>query len=383
MPRGVRRALLGAFVAAGLGVVHLGGQPTLQGFPPGYFATHSTLAHGRLPEPVVISGVSYWKFLQVATRFDMGAYADWDRQTVTLSDAAHQVRFEVGSREILFDGLRMFLGEPTVGGGYEAPGHVIFRGDSLLISTIDVDHRLLPLLQPQLAGPLPRQPRIIAIDPGHGGSDHGTENHRLGLMEKTFTLDVGLRLRKLLEADGYKVVMTRTDDSRLAPDQVEDLQRRAEVANLAGADLFLSIHFNSVAPDTKTRGTEVYIFPPAHQRSSASWQERRDDSEPESSAANRNDCWNTVLAHALHRELLLALHTEDRGEKLRHLGVLRGLRCPGALAECAFLSNDAEALRVATPAFRQRVAEGLEAGIRAYSAEIGLLTAEEGLKPPR
>jgi N-acetylmuramoyl-L-alanine amidase len=313
----------------------------------------------------------------------MGAYADWDRKIVTLSDAAHQVRFEVGSREILFDGLRMFLGEPTVGGGTEAPGHVIFGRESLLISAIDVDHRLLPLLRPQFAGPLPRQPKVIAIDPGHGGSDHGTENHRLGLMEKTFTLDVGLRLRRLLEREGYRVVMTRTDDSRLAPGQVEDLQRRAEVANLAGADLFLSIHFNSVAPDTRTRGTEVYIFPPVHQRSSASWQEHRDDSEPGPSPANRNDCWNTVFAHALHRELLLALHTDDRGEKLRHLGVLRGLNCPGALAECAFLSNDAEAMRVDTPAFRQRVAEGLDAGIRAYSSEIGLLRAEEGLRSPQ
>jgi N-acetylmuramoyl-L-alanine amidase len=202
-------------------------------------------------------------------------------------------------------------------------------------------------------------------------------------MEKTFTLDVGLRLKKILEQEGYRVILTRTEDERLAPDQTTDLQRRAEVANLAGADLFLSIHFNSVAPDTRTRGTEVYTFPPEFQRSSASWQSREEDGEREASAANRFDRWNTVFAHALHRALLAALHTDDRGEKLRHLGVLRGLQCPGALAECAFLSNDAEALRIATPGFRQQVAEALDAGIRAYGAELRGLRTEEAPPAPK
>ncbi len=352
MPRGLRMAWFGAIAAA-------------------------VIVVGRADEPSVGPGARFVSIGWIARQLGMSMNPGSDRRTETISSPAHRVRIESESREVSFDGLRMFLGEPTVDS--RAPSDP----QDLCVSRVDYERRLLPLLRPQLAGSLPRQPRIIAIDPGHGGSDHGTENHRLGLMEKTFTLDVGLRLRRLLEREGYKVVMTRTDDSRHAPDQVEDLQRRAEVANLAGADLFLSIHFNSVAPDTRTRGTEVYTFPPAHQRSSASWQEHRDDSEPEFSAANRYDCWNTVFAHALHRELVLALHTEDRGEKLRHLGVLRGLNCPGALAECAFLSNDSEAMRVATTAFRQQVAEGLDAGIRAYSAEIGLLRAEEGLRPPQ
>jgi N-acetylmuramoyl-L-alanine amidase len=270
------------------------------------------------------------------------------------------------------DGLRLFLGDPA-----------IERDGVLQISRIDYEHRLLPLLRPQLAGPPPPSPRLIVIDPGHGGSDHGTENRRLGLMEKTFTLDVGLRLKKLLEAQGCRVVMTRTDDTRLAPDQLTDLQRRSEVANLAGADLFLSIHFNSVAPDAKTRGSEVYMFPPEFQRSSSSWQSGEDDAEPQASAINRNDRWSSIFAHALHRELLRVLRTEDRGEKLKHLGVLRGLQCPGALAECAFLSNDSEALRVATPAFRQQVAEALAAGIRAYGAELDALHSRGAPSPAR
>jgi N-acetylmuramoyl-L-alanine amidase len=324
---------------------------------------------GPPPGIVRISGVGYVALDGIAGSLGMRADADGDGRRHTLSDAGHQVRLEAASREVFIDGLRLFLGDPTVE-----------RGGDLLVSRIDYEHRLLPLLRPRLAGPPPRTPRTIAIDPGHGGSDHGTENRRLGLMEKTFTLDVGLRLRKLLEQQGYRIVMTRTDDTRLAPDQVTDLQRRAEVANLAGADLFLSIHFNSVAPDARTTGSEVYIFPPEFQRSSPSWQNREDDSEREASAVNRNDRWNTVFAHALHRELLRVLRTEDRGEKLKHLGVLRGLQCPGALAECAFLSNDAEALRIASPGFRQQVAEALDAGILAYGAEMEAL--RRGEAPP-
>jgi N-acetylmuramoyl-L-alanine amidase len=321
---------------------------------------------GPPPEIIRVGGVAYVTLGGIAARLGMTADAETSGRTHTLSDPRHQVRFEAESRETLVDGLRLFLGEPAV-----------WRDGALLVSRTDFERRLLPLLRPRLAGPPPRPPRIIAIDPGHGGTDHGTENRRLGLMEKTFTLDVGLRLARMLEHQGYRVVMTRVDDTRLAPDQTTDLQRRAEVANLAGADLFLSIHFNSVAPDTRTRGTEVYVFPPVHQRSSASWQSRQDDSEGEASAANRNDRWNALFAHNLHRELLRELHTEDRGEKLRHLGVLRGLQCPGALAECAFLSNDAEALRVADAAFRQQVAEALDSGIRAYCADLDALRSEE------
>jgi N-acetylmuramoyl-L-alanine amidase len=201
------------------------------------------------------------------------------------------------------------------------------------------------------------------------------QNLRLGLKEKTFTLDVAFRLKKLLEQDGYKVVMTRVTDRQLAPGKEADLRMRDELANLAHADLFISIHFNATPPpDVKTHGTEVFTFPAAFQRSTDSWSSHLDDAEQFTSPANRNDDWNVVFAHAMHQELLRSLATEDRGEKIAHWGVLRALNCPGILIESAFLTNDAEARRVEDPAFRQRIAEAMLAGIRAYSAELDALS---------
>ena len=180
--------------------------------------------------------------------------------------------------------------------------------------------------------------------------------------------------------------MTRTDDHAVGPTKEVDLPRRGEIAVLAHADLFVSIHFNSapaplhsnLPPDPRPHGTEIYIFPPQHQNSTESAQGHGDDREPSKehpgpSSANLYDAWSVIFAHALHRELHRELATEDRGEKLAHWAVLRPLGCPGVLIESAFLSNDADARRAATPAFRQQIAEAVCAGIKAYAAVVDAL----------
>jgi N-acetylmuramoyl-L-alanine amidase len=276
---------------------------------------------------------------------------------LVLFDAAHRAVLIGESRETRLDGLRVFLGEP-----------VLVRGGRFYIGMQDYAKRLTPLIRPGLCGAPPPRPRVIAIDPGHGGSDNGMENRRLGLREKVFTLEVALELKPLLEAAGYRVVLTRTADTRV------ELPARAEIANTQGADLFVSIHFNAGGTgDTRTRGTEVFTFTMPSQRSDQAWSERGDDREAAASPVNRFDAWSQVLAQCVHREVLESLRTDDRGQKTKHLGALRGLNCPAILVESAFLSNDAEGSRVATAAFRRQLAEALLAGIRDYSAELDRL----------
>jgi N-acetylmuramoyl-L-alanine amidase len=215
---------------------------------------------------------------------------------------------------------------------------------------------------------IPPSPRVIAIDPGHGGNDPGKENSRLHLQEKACTLDVALRLKRLLDAAGYRVVMTRESDRYV------DLPVRAAIANVAKADLFVSIHFNAgAATDTHTHGTEVFTFPLAYQRSDQSWNDHRNDAETAPSPVNRFDGWSQILAESVHREVLRTLGTDDRGQKSMHLAALRALNCPAVLVESAFLSSDAEASRVASSAFRDQLAQALFAGIRDYAAEIDRL----------
>ncbi|MBI5767303.1 MAG: N-acetylmuramoyl-L-alanine amidase [Verrucomicrobia bacterium] len=306
-----------------------------------------------------IGGVEWVTATDLAKHLGLKCEISESGKRARFSDGRRRAAFESDNRECTVDGLRIFLGDPAR-----------TRGGELHVSRIDAERCLTPLLRPGLGVAVPSAPRIIAIDPGHGGRFAGTENPRLGLQEKHLALDVAGRLRKLLEAAGYQVVMTRTADTEIAPSLEADIALRGEIANRARADLFVSIHFNSLPNDTKTSGSEIYTFAPAGQRSSNSWGSGRDDAEPAASPVNRHDHWSVVLAQAVQRNVLAILKTVDRGKKINQLGALRRLDCPGVLVESAFLSNDAEARRVATPAFRQQIAEAIASGVRDYAVTL-------------
>jgi N-acetylmuramoyl-L-alanine amidase len=273
---------------------------------------------------------------------------------VTLTGPAGRAELEADTRDITVNGLRVFLGDP-----------VTAAGGQLLVSRVDFERCLTPMLRPGHGVAARPAPRTIVLDPGHGGSDPGRVNTRLKIDEKTYTLDVARRTRKLLEAAGYRVILTRDSDTAVS------LPQRAVTANLAKADAFVSIHFNALPNDTRTSGVEVYTFAPRFQRSTNAWgPAEKDDTEHHASPGNQFDHWNVVLAHALHGRFIRDLRTDDRGKKLMHLAVLRPLQCPGALVECGFLTSEGEARKIATPEYRQRIAAALAAGIRDYATTL-------------
>ena len=328
----------------------------------------------KAPPPLAITrfkNVDYVATADLAAR--LGIKGKWEeaKRELTLTTGTRRLVLTAEKREISCDGFRIFLGDA-----------VQIRAGKLYVSKTDYERCLLALLRPDfVSAPVPRL-RTIVLDPGHGGADPGMENRPLRVQEKVLTLDVALRLEKLLRAEGYSVVLTRRDDRQLAPTKEADLQRRAIIANAAGADLFLSIHFNSLFPDTRVSGTEVYVFTRPGQRSDQSWGfGQADDTEHDVAPVNRHDAWTSLLAHALHRETIGGLKTSDRGHKTKHLAVLRGLNCPGVLIESVFLSNDTEARRAATPVYRQQIAESLAAGIRSYAATLDLLRPKSPSAP--
>jgi N-acetylmuramoyl-L-alanine amidase len=306
--------------------------------------------NGRSPATArKFGGFEYLPASRIAVQ--LGMEVGWLERgrRLALTAADRRAEIEAASRESLVNGVRVFLGNP-----------VIESNGELYVSRMDLERCLTPLLRPGFGVAPRRQPKIIALDPGHGGKDTGTS-----ALEKTYALDVAVRAKKKLEAAGYKVVLTRSTDVFV------ELPQRAAAANAARADLFVSIHFNALAKDSKTRGVEIYTFPPRHQNSANSWGPgKKPDAESEAASVNTFDHWNVVLAHSLHRQLLDRLKAPDRGKKLMHLAVLRPLKCPGALVECGFLTSDVEAARIATPAYRQEIAEALSAGIRAYAQEL-------------
>ena len=137
-----------------------------------------------------LRGTEYVPLREVAEHF--GLKLAWTKSifSQTLSDA-HGVRmnFEGNQRDFFFDGSRIFLGAP-----------VLFEKDALWVSKLDVIKIVAPLIRPSdHAAYLPAStPRLIVLDPGHGGIDPGTENRKLGVNEKTFSLDVALRLKNSL-----------------------------------------------------------------------------------------------------------------------------------------------------------------------------------------
>jgi N-acetylmuramoyl-L-alanine amidase len=298
----------------------------------------------------------------------LGFKGTWSEplKTIALVDktnSANHAELSADAREAGVNGLRVFLGEKV----FQRDGH-------LYVSRTDAERALAPLLRPGLGASLLPAPKIIVLDPGHGGDDPGAENKAFGLREKTLTLDVALRLKKLLEAAGFKVLLTREADIALAGNKAVDLALRPDFANRAHADLFISIHFNAAAKDT--RGTEVFTYAPRAQHATDWWgQLSRDDAalEKTEQPINRFDHWSATLAGALHRRMLQTLRTEDRGKKIAHWAVLKTLNCPGVLVEPAIITNDSDARRVAAPAFRQQIAEALAAGVSDYAATLDSL----------
>jgi N-acetylmuramoyl-L-alanine amidase len=184
---------------------------------------------------------------------------------------------------------------------------------------------------------------------------------------------VAWRLRKILEMRGYRVLMTREKDTRFSNSPTVDLPLRADFANKAAADLFLSIHFNAVDARNAQRvtGSETYVLTPQFMVSTQP--ESNKAMQAEQNPGNRHDPANALLGYQLHRRLVTDLKTSDRGYKRYRYAVLRTLNCPGALIEAAYLSHETEAARVGTAAFRQQIAEAIAEGVQDYAATLAAL----------
>lgn len=176
---------------------------------------------------------------------------------------------------------------------------------------------------------------LVCLDPGHGGNDSGANYN--GVQEKLVNLDIALRAKPIIERMGYRVLMTRTDDSTLS------LQERCDIANRANATIFVSIHNNAYLTDSE--GTETFCY--------------------------YNSEEGRRLATAVHRQVVKRIKLPDRGVKEAGFYVLKHTDMTSALVEGAFLTNPAEALLLQDPRFRQKIAEGIAAGIDDFLMDPG------------
>ena len=169
----------------------------------------------------------------------------------------------------------------------------------------------------------------IVIDPGHGGTDAGAIGG--GINEKDITLDVAKRIEKLLTQKGYKVKMTRTDDSYVS------LQERVDISEAFEPDIFVSIHVNSsVRPEIS--GVETHYY---HQESMA-------------------------LAQTVHSSFASAIQSPNRGLFKSKFYVINHTTSPAILVEIGFISNSTERSQLVGETRKQTTAKSIADGIQKY-----------------
>jgi len=227
----------------------------------------------------------------------------------------------------------------------------------------DLNQVLLPIHGPKLR---------IVLDAGHGGWDLGTVG-RKGLLEKDLVLDIVQRLGRLIETRlGAEVIYTRKDDSYLS------LEKRAEIANLAQANLFVSIHAN-YSDFPSARGVETY-----YTNTYSSVKARTEDADDDSTAALKTINWTNVdirekvresrrIAASVQHALYAMLSADNsglrnRGVKQAQYVVLTGTSMPAVLAEVSFVSSPTDENNLKSSTYRQQIAEALYSGISHYQA---------------
>jgi N-acetylmuramoyl-L-alanine amidase len=260
--------------------------------------------------------------------------------TWSLSTVAGRLVLAIGSREVNWNGVTLHLGYPPE-----------MIDEQIFVHGLDLQKTITPLLTGQVLD-FSGTNRVIVIDPGHGGINAGTLNVLGGPPEKVFTLDWAKRLAALLETNGWQVYLTRTNDVDVT------LLNRVAFAEAHHANLFISLHFNSSAPDKKQSGLETYCLTPTGMPSTLTrgYSDLVTDNYPN----NAFDVQNLLLADRLHSAVLHASGEEDRGiRRARFMGVLHGQKRPAVLIEGGFLSNPFEAKRIEQPAFRQKLAEAV------------------------
>lgn len=255
---------------------------------------------------------------------------------------------------------------------------------------IDVFHRnqprAAPRERPEAAGN--SSPRVVIIDPGHGGEDPGTLGNGK-LKEKDVVLDIGKKLAALLRArGGYDVHLTRDGDYFVR------LAKRKEFANVNHGDIFISIHANS-APNKRAEGTEIFYVSPR----GASDQAARELADRENAAdlvggvsPDADDDVLSILvdlkmSDSVQKSNDLAGLVEDELGKARAgecvakqacFLVLKSLAMPSILVEVGFLTNSSDVDKLKRPAYRESYAECLAAAVDRYFDRYAPVVAQDG-----
>jgi N-acetylmuramoyl-L-alanine amidase len=314
----------------------------------------ATPAAKPLPTPnqdwqvIKVGPRDYLSVDNIAKFYGLIGNVDSTGKTVVLNNGRNMLQVTLDSREAIVNGIRNWFCFP-----------VIAHDNKFLVSRIDLAKTIEPQLRPQM---IQRSGKVqtIVLDPGHGGFDKGAAS-TLG-NEKTYALDVARQLRPLLQAKGFRVVMTRENDVFIP------LEVRARIANATKDSIFVSIHFNATGSNPNATGFEIFSLTPRGAPST------NDDSLAlhfvNMQAGSPMEAQSFELAAAVYHSMLGHIQEFDRGIKRARFAVLRHTQIPSVLVEGGFLSETSDSKHIADPAWRKQLAESLCTGIENYRALV-------------
>lgn len=274
--------------------------------------------------------------------------------SITLKNKKFKMVVKSGSQQCRLNGVLFVLSYP-----------VVSKSGRYLLHYTDLVKLIDPVLRPASI-PNARAFNTVVIDAGHGGHDSGAR----GVFgnEELYTLKVAKILRDLLQAKGYKVVMTRATDTYVSRGN------RVAIANRNPNAVFISLHFNSAHSSAK--GIETFTVSPVgvpHMGRGV----RAGDYK--SVPGNMVDSASIALATAIHGHSLLYLNDArrgrnfkmvDRGIKRARFDVLQGIRIPAVLLEGGFLSNREEAAKVNSASYQKTLADAVVRAVDLYRGAI-------------
>ena len=202
------------------------------------------------------------------------------------------------------------------------------------------------------------EPFLVMIDPGHGGLDGGTWNEKTGVMEKDIVLDIGMRVKRMLDEKGINAMMTRETDEQLVYNNSEkDLVARWSLANEMNASLFVSIHVNAYEKSSSVNGMEIYYY----------------EDKPEAYEGFTQQRFAEIMKDAI---------VEANGINFRflvgdvRLAVDRNTTMPAVLVETAYITGKEDYELLVSDEFRENTARGIVNGIENAMSEIGVFEHE-------
>jgi N-acetylmuramoyl-L-alanine amidase len=315
--------------------VNVAGEPT---FGPAQDRHDPVLPEETLQIPTGLLPLNSWA--QLCGFNDLRVVPDANPYTVDLEGPNGILTLVMGQRFAKWNGVNIGLAF--------GPGA---KQGQMVVHSLDVLKNFYPLALGTLSIPKPQ--RILVLDPGHGGSDPGSLT-QAKLYEKDLTLDWALRIEKLLEGTSWKVILTRREDRELP------LMERVAVADRANADIFISLHFNSLEKTSgrDESGIETFCLTPAGAPSNVT--RGFDDDVTRYFPNNTFDSANILLASRIQESIVKASGRRDRGvRRARFMTVLREQRRPAVLVEGGFLSSAAEGKLILDPNYREQIAVGI------------------------